>query len=411
MKKNTILADSLQLLHGTLIKNRFYKAAMSENFAPKDHNPTQSLVTLYETWANGGAGLLVTGNVMVDRNAIGESGNVVIEDESNLDMLKQWAMAGTKNGTHLWMQLNHPGKQSPKALSSQPVAPSAIPLTGNLKNFFNPPRALKHEEIQDIIKRFGNAARIAKKAGFTGVQIHAAHGYLINQFLSPHHNQRTDTWGGSIDNRMKFLVEIYFEIRNKVGDEFPIGLKLNSADFQRGGFTEEESMLVLQKMSEIGVDLIEISGGNYENPKMFVEKSNERTKKREAYFLDYADKARKLISTPLVVTGGFRSEEGMIEAISSGAIDMVGIGKAFALVPDLPNQIFQGTYKTVQIKPIQTGVKWVDSKAAMLEVGWYEQQLERMSKGKRPNPEYSVWLSLIKYYMENGVSAFQKRRA
>ncbi|MCI4252762.1 NADH:flavin oxidoreductase/NADH oxidase family protein [Bacillus sp. CCB-MMP212] len=411
MKNNTILANSLQLANGTMIKNRFYKAAMSENFAPKDHNPTQSLVTLYETWANGGAGLLVTGNVMIDRKAIGESGNVVIEDEANLDMLKQWAKAGTKNETHLWMQLNHPGKQSPKALSSQPVAPSAIPLTGNLKNFFNSPRALKHEEIQDIIKRFGNAARIAKKAGFTGVQIHAAHGYLINQFLSPHHNQRTDTWGGSIDNRMKFLVEIYFEIRKQVGKEFPIGLKLNSADFQRGGFTEEESMLVIQKMSEIGVDLIEISGGNYENPKMFVENSNERTKKREAYFLDYADKARKLISTPLVVTGGFRSEEGMIEAISSGAIDMVGIGKAFALVPDLPNQIFQGRYKTVQIKPIQTGVKWVDSKAAMLEVGWYEQQLERMSKGKCPNPNYSVWLSLIKYYMENGVSAFQKRRA
>ncbi|HDR7888514.1 hypothetical protein [Bacillus toyonensis] len=142
---------------------------------------------------------------------------------------------------------------------------------------------------------------------------------------------------------------------------------------------------------------------------MFVEKSNERTKKREAYFLNYADKARKLISTPFVVTGGFRSEEGMIETISSGAIDMVGIGKA--LVSDLPNQIFQGKYKTVQIKPIQTGVKWVDSKEAMLEVGWYEQQLERMSKGKSQNPNYSVWLSLIKYYMENGVSAFQKRRA
>ncbi|MGE6539361.1 NADH:flavin oxidoreductase/NADH oxidase family protein [Bacillus luti] len=411
MKHNTSLANSLQLPNGTKIKNRFYKAAMSENFAPKDHNPTQALVTLYEAWANGGAGLLVTGNVMIDRKAIGESGNVVIEDEANLDTLKQWAKAGKKNGTHIWMQLNHPGKQSPKALSSQPVAPSAIPLTGNLKNFFNPPRALNHEEIQDIIKRFGNAARIAKKAGFTGVQIHAAHGYLINQFLSPHHNQRTDKWGGSIDNRMRFLIEIYFEIRNQVGEKFPIGLKLNSADFQRGGFTEEESMLVLQKMSEVGIDLIEISGGNYENPKMFVENANERAKKREAYFLDYADKARKLISAPLVVTGGFRSEEGMIEAISSGAIDMVGIGKAFALVPDLPNQIFQGKYKTVQIKPIRTGVKWIDSKAAMLEVGWYEQQLERMSKGKSPNPNFSVWLSLIKYYMENGVSAFQKRRA
>lgn len=410
MKNNTILANSLQLSNGTIIKNRFYKAAMSENFAPKDHNPTQALVTLYETWANGGAGLLVTGNVMIDRNAIGESGNVVIEDDANLDMLKQWAKAGTRNKTHLWMQLNHPGKQSPKALSSQPVAPSAIPLTGNLKNFFNPPRALNQEEIQDIIKRFGNAARIAKKAGFTGVQIHAAHGYLINQFLSPHHNQRTDKWGGSIENRMRFLVEIYFEMRNQVGEEFPIGLKLNSADFQRGGFTEEESMLVLQKMSEIGIDLIEVSGGNYENPKMFVENTNERTKKREAYFLDYADKARKLISTPLVVTGGFRSEESMIEAISSGAIDMVGIGKAFALVPDLPNQIFQGKYKTVKIKPIRTGLKWVDAKAAMLEVGWYEQQLERISKEKSPNPNSSVWLSLIRYYMENGVSAFQKRR-
>lgn len=195
---------------------------------------------------------------------------------------------------------------------------------------------------------------------------------------------------------MRFLIETYYEIRKQVGKKFPIGLKLNSADFQRGGFTEEESMQVLQKISEVGIDLIEISGGNYENPKMFIANATERTKKREAYFLDYADKARKIISTPLVVTGGFKSEEGMKEAIDSGAIDMVGIGKAFALVPDLPNQIFRGKYETVQIKPIRTGVKWIDSKAAILEIGWYEQQLERISKGKRPNPDYSVWLSLLK---------------
>ncbi|WMT38964.1 NADH:flavin oxidoreductase/NADH oxidase family protein [Paenibacillus sp. D2_2] len=410
MTQDNILANSLQLPNGATIKNRFYKAAMSENFASKDHKPTQSLITLYETWANGGAGLVVTGNVMIDRKALGEPGNVVVEDETNLDMLKKWATAGTKNGTHLWMQLNHPGKQSPKTVSIQPLAPSAIPLTGNLKNLFNQPRALTESEIKDIITRFGTAAKIAKKAGFTGVQIHAAHGYLINQFLSPYHNQRTDQWGGSIENRMRFLVEIYYAIRNQVGDNFPIGLKLNSADFQRGGFTEEESMQVLQKTSEIGIDLIEISGGNYENPKMFIADASDRTKKREAYFLDYAAKARQLISVPLVVTGGFKSEEGMTEAIASGAIDMVGIGKAFTLVPDLPNQIFQGKYNTVQIQPIRTGVKWVDSKAAMLEIGWYEQQLERISKGKRPNPDYSVWLSLIKYFMANGFSAFQKRR-
>ncbi|MGG4444019.1 NADH:flavin oxidoreductase/NADH oxidase family protein [Brevibacillus fortis] len=410
MKKETILANSLQLPNGIIIKNRFFKAALSENLAQEDNNPTMSLVTLYETWANGGAGLVMTGNVMVDRNALGEPGNVVVDDETNLDLLKKWAKAGTKNGTHLWMQLNHPGKQSPKAVSRQPVAPSAIPLTGNLGNFFNHPRALSETEIKEIIKRFGNAARIAKKAGFTGVQIHGAHGYLINQFLSSHHNQRTDKWGGSLDNRMRFLIKTYYEIRKQVGEKFPIGLKLNSADFQRGGFTEEESMQVLQKMSDVGIDLIEISGGNYENPKMFIANTSERTKKREAYFLDYADKARKIISTPLVVTGGFHSEEGMIEAIASGAIDMVGIGKAFALVPDLPNQIFQGKYKTIQIKPIRTGVKWIDSKAAVLEIGWYEQQLERMSKAKHPNPNYSVWLSLMKYMMANGLSVFQKRR-
>ncbi len=145
------------------------------------------------------------------------------------------------------MQINHPGKQSPKTLSKNPVAPSAIPLTGDIKDFFNKPRELTSGEIWQLIKRFGNAARIAKKAGFTGVQIHAAHGYLINQFLSPHHNQRQDEWGGDLDGRMKFLIETYYEIRKQVGEEFPIGLKLNSADFQRGGFTEEESMKVLKK--------------------------------------------------------------------------------------------------------------------------------------------------------------------
>lgn len=170
MTKDTMLANFLQLPNGTIIKNRFYKAALSENLASKDNNPTQSFVTLYETWAKGGAGLVMTGNVMVDRNALGEPGNVVVDDETNENMLQKWAKAGTKNGTHLWMQLNHPGKQSPSTLSSEPVAPSAIPLTGNLKNFFNQPRALREDEIEDVIIRFGNAARIAKRAGFTGVK-------------------------------------------------------------------------------------------------------------------------------------------------------------------------------------------------------------------------------------------------
>lgn len=409
-QSKSVLENSLQLPNRAIIKNRIFKSAMSEALGTNNQNPREALVTLYKTWANGGAGLVVTGNVMIDRNALGEPNNVVVEDERDLDLLMKWAKAGTENETHLWMQLNHPGKQSPKTISKDPVAPSAVPLSGDLKNFFNPPRALHVKEIEEIIIRFGKAARIAKKAGFTGVQIHAAHGYLISQFLSPHHNQRTDEWGGSLANRMRFLLETYKEIRKQVGESFPIGIKLNSADFQHGGFTEEESMEVLQKMSEIGIDLIEISGGNYENPKMMVADVKETTKKREAYFIDYANKARKLVSTPLVVTGGFRSQKGMEEAIVNEQIDMVGMAKPFALVPDLANKIFQGNYETVQTKPIRTGIKLVDKAASMLEIGWYEQQLERIGKSQPPNPNHNVWVSLIQNVLANGRGVFLIRR-
>ena len=410
-QSKSVLENSIQLPNGTIIKNRIFKSAMSEALGTANQNPSQSLVTLYKTWADGGAGLVMTGNVMIDRNALGEPNNVAVEDERDLEMLMKWAKAGTENGTHLWMQLNHPGKQSPKMISKEPVAPSAVPLTGGLKRFFNQPRALQVSEIEDLIVRFGEAARIAKKAGFTGVQIHAAHGYLFNQFLSPYHNQRTDEWGGTLANRMRFLEETYYEIRKQVGKSFPVGIKLNSADFQKGGFTEDESMEVLQRMSEIGIDLIEISGGNYENPRMMGADVKETTRKREAYFIDYAKKAQKLISTPLVVTGGFRSRKGMEEAVANGEIDMVGIARPFALVPDLANRIFNGNYETVQAKSIKTGIKLIDKNASLLEIGWYEQQLARIGKSKSPNPNHNVWISLIQNLLGNGRSVFLRRRA
>jgi 2,4-dienoyl-CoA reductase-like NADH-dependent reductase (Old Yellow Enzyme family) len=334
----------------------------------------------------------------------------VIEDERDIEMLSKWAKAGTKNGTHLWMQLNHPGKQSPRTLSKKPVAPSALPLSGNLKKFFNEPRALSVEEIQELITRFGNGAKVAQMAGFTGVQIHGAHGYLISQFLSPYHNRRSDEWGGSLENRMRFLMEVYLEIRKQTGEDFPIGIKLNSADFQRGGFTEEESLEVIRSLADAGIDLIEISGGNYENPAMQGANVKESTKKREAYFLEFAAKVRDIVSTPLVVTGGFRSEKAMTDAVAQGAIDMVGIAKPLALIPDLPNQIWQGTYETIQLKPMKTGLNWLDQSAGMLEIVWYEQQLARMGNGKPPKPGHSVWLALVQTLITNGTSVFKKRR-
>ena len=394
-------------------KNRFFKSAMSETLGNRNNSPTVGLVNLYRRWSRGGAGILMSGNVMVDRNAIGEPGNVAIEDERDLPMLKRWAQAGTQMNTEFWMQINHPGKQSPKSLSKEPVAPSAIPLSGEVAVAFNPPRALTEEEILDLIKRFGNTARIAKKAGFTGVQIHSAHGYLVNQFLSPHHNQREDQWGGNAENRMRFLMEVYREMRRQVGDDFPIGIKLNSADFQRGGFTEEESMQVLKTIDEAGIDLIEISGGNYENPVIFKGGDvRESSKKREAYFLDYADKARQIVKAPIVVTGGFRTAKGMEDALESGSVDMVGIAKPFAIYPDLPNQILNGTYEKLESPHITTGVKALDKKlSSILVLSWYEKQFELMANGKQPDMQLSAWKGLWNSVKKNGASVFMQRRA
>ncbi|TCT14402.1 2,4-dienoyl-CoA reductase-like NADH-dependent reductase (Old Yellow Enzyme family) [Bibersteinia trehalosi] len=394
--------------NGQTAKNRFFKSAMEEQLAKNDR-PTPHLVNLYRTWAKGGAGVLVTGNVMVSRQGKGSINDVVISDESDLTTLKAWAEAGKTDNTLLIMQINHAGKQSPNVINPTPVAPSAVPLVG-MDGFINPPRALQAVEIQQIIAEFIRTAQIAEKAGFSGVQIHAAHGYLISQFLSPHHNQRSDEWGGSLANRMRFLVEIYQGIRANVRQDFLVGVKLNSADFQKGGFDETESIQVVQKLSVLGIDFIEISGGNYESPAMLAEKSN--TRQREAFFIDYAEKARKVSQVPLIITGGFRSEAAMNDALASGHLDFVGMARPFALLPDLPNQIQNGTYQTLATHRIQTGFAPIDKKlGAMLEMNWYMAQMALMGQGKLPNPKLSAWKVLFKSLWENGKAGLRTGRS
>ncbi|WP_373823382.1 NADH oxidase [Neisseria dentiae] len=282
-----MLFQTFAFKNGQTAKNRFFKSAMEEQLA-KHNRPTEQLVRLYDTWAKGGAGVLVTGNVMVADNGKGSINDVVLTDDRSMDTLKAWAKAGRQNDTLLIMQINHAGKQSPKVLSPTPVAPSAVALQG-MDGFINPPRELAAGEIEELVGRFIETARLAEQAGFSGVQIHGAHGYLISQFLSPHHNRRNDKWGGSLENRMRFLVEIYQGIRAAVGSEFLVGLKLNSADFQKGGFDENDSIRVVQKMSELGIDFIEISGGNYESPEMLTAK--ESTKKTGSLFLGLCGKS------------------------------------------------------------------------------------------------------------------------
>ena len=392
-----LLNQPLRLPNGHVLRNRLAKSSMSEALGTYNNHATPQLATLYQRWAQSGIGLLFTGNVMIDRRALGEPGNVVIEDESDLPILKQWAKAATDHGAALWVQLNHPGKQSPKGLNLINLSPSAIPFREDMAAFFETPRAATSLEIEEIIQRFGRSAAIVKKAGFSGVQIHGAHGYLVSQFLSSHHNQRTDEWGGTPEKRRTFVLAVYAEIRRQVGPDFPVGIKLNSADFQKGGFTEEESMATIEALVNAGIDLIEISGGTYEAPAMsgaFNKPQKTSTAAREAYFLEFAEKVRSVVKVPLMVTGGFRSLAGMNAAIESGALDIVGLARLMAIDPDAPAALLNGRDSSQYVQPISTGIKAID-RMGLMEVLWYTRQLKRIAQGHNPRPnESGLWAFL-----------------
>lgn len=347
------LADPIKLPCGAVLKNRLAKAAMTEGLGDARNRATPRHVRLYERWAEGGAGLLITGNVMVDRRYLERPGNVAIDgpqtDEAKA-ALTAWADAATRAGAAIWMQISHAGRQSPKSVAAEPVGPSsvAVSLPGGL---FGAPRALAESEIENVIARFAHAASTAKAAGFTGVQIHAAHGYLISEFLNPLVNQRDDQWGGPLENRARLLMRVIGAVRAKVGSGFPVSVKLNSSDFQKGGFSFEDCLQVIDWLNGAGIDLLEISGGNYEQPMMmglegmepvFEENVRESTRAREAYFIQYAEKAAGIARMPMMVTGGFRSRAAMEEALISGAADVIGMARPLCVEPDLPARLIAG---------------------------------------------------------------------
>lgn len=392
---------------GAHLPNRIAKSAMSEILAP-DHEPTDGLCRLYQRWSEGGVGLSITGNVMIDRRALGEPANVVLEEGTDLEPFRRWAQAAKTAGRPVWMQLNHPGKQSPRFLSPETVAPSAVGFNATLSKGFAVPRALTEEEIVGLVRRFATSARLAKEAGFDGVQIHGAHGYLVSQFLSPHHNRREDGWGGDAERRSRFVLEVYAAIRAEVGDAYPVSIKMNSADFQKGGFSEQESVEVMQKLEAAGIDLIEVSGGTYEAPAMTGWKSD-RTKAREGYFLEFLERSRASLTVPLCITGGFRTRAGM-EAAVEGAADVVGLARTLAVQPDFPRQVLAGEDVESRVGRLTTGNRAIDA-ISMLEVSWYENQLARMAAGKDPSPSMGAWSSVVTSMVRQGKGAFKVRRA
>jgi len=326
---STLLFNPLTLPNGGVIKNRLCKAAMEENMAEYAQLPGQQLATLYQQWAEGGAGLILTGNVMVAPDALTGAGGVVLQDDKNLARFEQWAQVATSNGAHCWMQISHPGRQVYANLGEQALSPSDVALElGNFSKMFAVPRSMTTQEIETTIQRFATTAELAQRAGFTGVQIHAAHGYLISQFLSPLVNRRTDQWGGELANRARFLFEIVRRVRAAVSAEFCVSVKLNSADFQKGGFDTESAKWVVAELNALGLDLIELSGGSYESPAMQGNPADNSTGRREAYFIDFAREIAAVASVPIMVTGGFVRREVAEQALESvaamPAVDMVG---------------------------------------------------------------------------------------
>lgn len=401
------ISDTFKL-QGYEFKNRLIKGAMSEGLANTAGEVNNLHYGLYETWAKGGLGCSITGNVMVDIRAKNEPGVVAIENEHDLAALKKWAAIGKKYNMIQLVQLSHPGRQCPRGLNKETVAPSAIGFSATLSTAFGVPRALTEAEIWDIIQRFGTAARICKEAGFEGVQLHGAHGYLISQFLSPLSNIRTDQWGGNIENRMRFLLEIYKEVRKQTGDNFIVSVKLNSADFQKGGFDESDAIAVFRAVDALGIDLIEISGGTYEAPAMAGAKRKESTVAREAYFLEFAEKIRKEVKTALMVTGGFRTRAGMDSALASGACDFIGIARPLAVETDAPANLIAGNNVRYAVKPIKTGVAMLD-KMAVMEVIWYAAQFKAIGQGKQPKPDLSPLKVLFNYTRNNLKAVIQGR--
>lgn len=407
------LASTITLPNGTILPNRLCKSAMTEGLADKFDRPTPALIQLYKTWSQGGTGLHITGNVMVDRRYLERAGNVVLEDNKDLQLFQNWAKQGTIGGNHLWVQLNHPGRQCPKMVCKTPLSPSDVQLSmlGN----FGKPRPMDHSNIEEVITRFTTSARLVKEAGFTGVQIHCAHGYLLSQFLSPKINQRNDQWGGSLENRARIIRRIIVSVREVVGANFPIGVKLNSADFQKGGFSFEDCITLAKWLGEDGVDLLEISGGTYEQLSLIgVEPTEvrESTRKREAYFIEYAERIKQSAQVPVMITGGFRSRDVMEQAIESGEVDVIGLARPLCTDPNCSAKLIQQTIENLdhyEDKLVLGRGLWGNNSPSSLikainsfgQVGFYYWQIIRLSNGLSPEPALGTFRAFLKHMVND----------
>lgn len=415
-----VLASGLTLTSETL-PNRIAKSAMTEGLSDPAGLPSAGLVRLYAMWADGGAGLLVTGNAAIDGQHLERPGNVILGGNTGRDAREafgRWTAAGRRGGAGLWLQINHAGRQTPARVNRAPLAPSAVPLALPGKPF-GMPRAMSDAEVRAAILQFGAAATLARDTGFTGVQIHAAHGFLVSQFLSPLANRRTDCWGGSLENRARFLLEVVGAVRTAVGRDFSVSVKLNSSDFQRGGFSSADSIQVALWLDAAGVDLIEVSGGDYQQPRMMnmpglhdpePDALADTAPAREAYFLAYAAALLKAVRCPVMVTGGFRTAAAMRDAITGDGVALIGLARPLVLAPDAPNRLLAGAERLprdegrLRIGPGFLGprspLRMIRAINGFGALHWQYQQLRRLSDGRGPDPELGLLAALVEEHRD-----------
>ncbi|KAJ8597291.1 FMN-linked oxidoreductase [Rhizopogon salebrosus TDB-379] len=369
---------------GRTAKNRFLKSAMSERLAtfstfdPAGRGrPTEELVRLYETWAKGDIGIIVTGNIQIKKDHLEATGrNAIIDRDLPSDYLEDWtevARAAKSEGSLIIGQLNHPGRQVSINIQPYPEAPSDVeqPSTGGI--LYGRPTPLTIDGIKDIVQRFAYVASVLHRAGFDGIQLHVAHGYLLSQFLARSTNMRQDEYGGSLINRARILLEIIEAVKQTVQDPFfIISVKLNSQDFTHEGINAEESITIAKLLEDAGVDFIEVSGGTYAQTVCSPEDKPYGVETREGYFIQFAELLRPHLKfSRIVVTGGFRTAQGMADAVSRGVADMIGLARPLTAEPLLVRDILRGEKKKVKDDkfPESPFLRFVASATQIAEIG------------------------------------------
>lgn len=327
MTEQSVLFQRVALPCGVVLKNRIAKSAMSDSLGDGTGHPTAVQNRLYQRWAEGGIAASIIGEVQPTSLYPEKPGNLVLNARSDLARFKDLAQHGGVNGSFLWLQIGNAGALAHEPISS-PKGPSALDLDGLSCE------ALGTEDIRSLPSEFAASAKLAQQAGFGGVQIHAAHGFLLSQFLSPLFNKRDDSYGGCIENRMRLLLEAINAVRMAVGPSFPIAVKLNSSDQLEDGFGEDDALCVVEALDKSSIDLIDISGGTY----FPGAKAASDSAGKGPYFMGFAKHARAKTSKPLMLTGGFKTRAQAEEAIQSGCVDIVGLARALVLEPDLANR-------------------------------------------------------------------------